>query len=104
MKKNTSYGILEQARQAGLAKPSAGMTVPEGYFADFAERMSSQLPERPEAECVQAPPAVADKSLWQKVRPYVYMAALIAGMLLMLLLFVMLGGDDRDGGGGLFTS
>ena len=63
MKKNTSYGILEQARQAGLAKPSAGMTVPEGYFADFAERMSSQLPERPEAECVQAPPAVADLSL-----------------------------------------
>ena len=97
MKKNTSYGILEQARQAGLAKPSAGMTVPEGYFADFAERMSSQLPERPEAECVQAPPAVADKSLWQKVRPYVYMAAMFAGIWLMLQMFAMLGGQNRIG-------
>ncbi len=97
MKKNTSYGILEQARQAGSAKPSAGMTVPEGYFADFAERMSSQLPERPEAECVQAPPAVADKSLWQKVRPYVYMAAMFAGIWLMLQMFAMLGGQNRIG-------
>lgn len=97
MKKNTSYGILEQARQAGLAKPSAGMTVPEGYFADFAERMSAQLPERPEAECVQAPPTVADKSLWQKVRPYVYMAAMFAGIWLMLQMFAMLGGQNRIG-------
>ena len=25
---------------------SDGMTVPDGYFADFAERMAGQLPQR----------------------------------------------------------
>ena len=57
---------------------SDGMTVPDGYFADFAERMAGQLPQRPElaAMNVVAPPA----SLWGKLRPYVSMAAMFAGV------------------------
>ncbi len=51
-----------------------GMTVPEGYFADFAARMEAAIPERRVAE----PPVV--RSTWQKIRPYVYMAAMFAGI------------------------
>ncbi len=57
-----------------------GMKVPENYFADFAEKMVEQLPERelPVAEPV---------TLWMRVRPWVYMAAMFAGIWLMMKMF-----------------
>ncbi len=60
---------------------SDGMTVPPGYFADFAARMEAQIPER----TVVAPPAV--RSTWQRIRPYVYMAAMFAGIWCMMKMF-----------------
>lgn len=70
-----------------------GMTVPEGYFADFAQRMASQLPE-PE---MPAAPAVR-RTLWQQMRPYVYLAAMFAGIWCMLQMFDMIGsGAGRAG-------
>lgn len=85
--------ILEQARKRGLATPSAGMTVPEGYFASFAERMSSQLPERPEIE--QEAKIVVPKTTWEKVRTYVYMAAMFAGIWLMLQMVTLIVGQSN---------
>ena len=52
--------ILEKARKEGLATPSAGMKVPDGYFASFAENMAAMLPERPELS--QAPVAGAPRT------------------------------------------
>ncbi len=73
----------------GLPK-SDGMTVPEGYFADFAARMASSLPENDlERQAAQEPRTVR-KSLWLSVRPYVYMAAMFAGVWCMLKMFTML--------------
>ncbi len=63
-----------------------GMTVPEGYFADFKTRMEAALPDRPELTA----PAVMPRSTWQRVRPYVYMAAMFAGIWCMLKMFTML--------------
>ncbi len=83
--------ILEQARRAGLARPSAGLGVPDGYFESFADHMASILPER-EAEKA---PEVVKRGLWATVRPYVYMAAMFAGIWLMLHMFTMLSGDGR---------
>ncbi len=83
MAKNNE-NILDKARTAGLARPEAGMRVPEGYFEAFAERMSSVLPPRPELEESEA---VAPKGLWATVRPYVYMAAMFAGVWCMLHVF-----------------
>ncbi|MDE6278199.1 MAG: hypothetical protein K2M06_08850 [Muribaculaceae bacterium] len=81
MKQNTD--ILEKIRSA-----NGGMTVPEGYFADFNRRMAASLPERPELEHPAAPAVdFPRRSLWQRVRPYVYMAAMFAGIWLMLQLF-----------------
>lgn len=64
-----------------------GMTVPDGYFADFKCKMAASLPERPE---LTAPVQFIPRSRWQRVRPYVYMAAMFAGIWCMLKLFTML--------------
>lgn len=82
--------ILERARAAGLATPAAGRDVPQGYFDKLAARIEASLPERPElaAEPEEAP----NRSLWSKVRPYVYMAAMFAGVWCMLQVFHSLTG------------
>lgn len=64
-----------------------GMTVPEGYFADFARRMEASLPDRPELSAVVP---VVPRTWWQRIRPYAYMAAMFAGVWCMLKMFAML--------------
>ncbi|MBO7317914.1 MAG: hypothetical protein J6U43_04240 [Bacteroidales bacterium] len=73
MKKNED--ILQQVGR------KTGYKVPEGYFENFAARMTEQLPERelPKPEIV---------TTWQKLRPYIYLAAMFAGIWLMLQVFV----------------
>ncbi len=58
-----------------------GMTVPEGFFEDFAMRMEQELPYRSDAEKVEVMPR---RTVWERVRPYVYMAAMFAGIWCML--------------------
>ena len=89
----TNDNILEQLRQSGLAKPSAGYKVPEGYFESFSQRMEQILPERPEITREQQPEV--DRTFWQKIRPYVYMAAMFAGIWLMLNMFTLFGGKGN---------
>ena len=66
-----------------------GLTVPEGYFAAFAEKMENALPQRNEAE---APEAVIlpTPTLWTRIRPYTYLAAMFAGVWCMLKMFSMM--------------
>lgn len=64
-----------------------GLTVPEGYFDDFKRRMSSALPERPE---LKADVSTAKFTPWQRIRTYVYMAAMFGGIWCMLKLFTMI--------------
>lgn len=71
-----------------------GMTVPDGFFESFAERMASELPSRPEAE--MSPVASRHKTLWGGIRPYVYMAAMFAGIWCMLKMFTMMNPGDVD--------
>ena len=89
-----SSDILDKAKAQGLATPSAGMKAPEGYFADFAARMCASLPERPEIEHPETI-STAPRTTWEKVRPYVYMAAMFAGIWLMLQVFTIAGGSHR---------
>lgn len=70
-----------------------GMTVPEGFFEDFAAKMEAMLPERPEAE---QPRRIEHRTMWQRVRPYVYMAAMFAGIWCMLKMFTMMGPGNID--------
>lgn len=72
-----------------------GMTVPDGYFADFQHRMEAMLPYNEEAEAPRK--VVAPRSFWGRVRPFVYMAAMFAGVWCMVKMFSMLspaGGMD----------
>lgn len=69
------------------------MTVPEGFFEDFAAKMEAMLPERPEAE---QPRRIEHRTTWQRVCPYVYMAAMFAGIWCMLKMFTMMGPGNID--------
>ncbi len=71
---------------------SNGMTVPDGYFEDFTRRMMQQLPDR-ERETESERPR---RKLWLTLRPYVYMAAMFAGIYLMLNIFTLTTGLRGD--------
>lgn len=64
-------------------KRKSGFQVPEGYFENFTERMMAQLPEKEEE--------VYTPTLWQRIRPWTYMAAMFMGISLMVRLFTGLG-------------
>ena len=73
----------------GRINRNDGTTVPEGYFADFAARITASLPARPELEdannIVEMP-----RTTWQKIRTYAYMAAMFAGVWCMLKMFSLM--------------
>lgn len=73
--------ILQQQKQT-----NAGMNVPEGYFDDFNKRMAAALPvqdwEQPDHEANILP-----RTRWQKIRPYVYLAAMFMGIWCMMNMF-----------------
>lgn len=58
-----------------------GMKVPEGYFDDFTRAMMESLPAYPEK------PKAAKLTMWQRIKPYVYMAAMFAGIWCMMKVF-----------------
>lgn len=67
-----------------------GMTVPEGYFADFAARMTASLPVTEYEQSASKPVFEPKRTLWHRIRPYAYMAAMFAGVWCMLKMFTMI--------------
>jgi len=63
--------------EIGKANP---FKVPAGYFESFSHNIMSQLPEKEKKN-----PQVLN--LWERVRPWVYMAAMVAGVTLMFNVF-----------------
>ncbi|MDE6325978.1 MAG: hypothetical protein K2M02_07385 [Duncaniella sp.] len=57
-----------------------GTTVPDGYFDDFATRMIASLPQQE----WEREPVVLHRSVWQKIRPYIYLAAMFMGVWCMM--------------------
>lgn len=53
--------------------------VPEGYFEQFADSLMERLPRQEAALFVPKEP-----TLWDKVKPWVYMAAMFAGAALII--------------------
>ena len=68
----------------------SGMIVPDGYFDKFVANLSNSLPEVEYAE--PEPP----RSLWHRIRPYAYMAAMFAGIWCMMKMFGFLSGPAPD--------
>lgn len=61
-----------------------GMTVPAGYFDNLCRDMEKRLPRREE---IESPLPAFKPTMWTRMRPYVYMAAMFCGIWLMLNLF-----------------
>lgn len=57
------------------------MKVPEGYFESVYIEIQNKLPEYPQV------PKFVEMTMWQKVKPYVYLAAMFAGIWLMMKTF-----------------
>ncbi len=58
----------------------SGFNVPENYFDDFASKMESILPQH------EVIPEVKPTT-WNRIRPYVYMTAMFAGIWCMMWIF-----------------
>lgn len=58
-----------------------GLKVPEGFFETRFKEICDNLPEYP------ASPVEERLSTWHRVRPYLYMAAMFAGIWLMMQMF-----------------
>jgi hypothetical protein len=64
-------------------KPENPFKVPEGYFEGLTNQVMVQLPER-------AGESLKAASVWKRMEPWVYMAAMFIGIALMIRLFVSL--------------
>ena len=58
-----------------------GFKVPENYFEDFNKRMAEMLPD------VEITPVDIKPTMWQRLKPLAYMAAMFAGVWLMMSVF-----------------
>lgn len=67
----------------------AGFKVPENYFDDFAAKMEKMLLEH------EVIPEVKP-SKWNRIRPYIYMTAMFAGIWCMMWIFNDLAGNHGD--------
>ncbi len=62
----------------------AGFKVPDGFFEATYARISAELPERPVVKQVPL-------TRWQRLKPYVYLAAMFAGIWCTLKMVTMMG-------------
>ena len=59
----------------------SGFKVPENFFEDFNKRMTEMLPD------VEITPVDVKPTMWQRLKPLVYMAAMFAGVWCMMQVF-----------------
>ena len=57
-------------------------TVPENYFENFTQELMDKLPAKEAILQTEAP------TLWQRVKPWLYMAAMFCGIMLSVRIFV----------------
>ena len=66
-------------RKAGTSNP---FRVPNHYFEDFTQELMSKLPEK------ESMPLMPEPTLWQRVKPWIYMTAMFCGIMLSVRVFV----------------
>ena len=72
-------------RKAGTRNP---FKVPEGYFEGFTQELMDHLPEK------EMIPEMQEPTLWQRVKPWIYMTAMFCGIMLSVRVFV--GNPQKD--------
>lgn len=66
-------------KKAGTDNP---FSVPDHYFEDFIRNLMAKLPEK------EPLPLPEEPTLWQRVKPWIYMAAMFCGIMLSVRVFV----------------
>ena len=66
-----------------------GFRVPDGYFDDLNKKIMASLPP------YKVAPVMPVMSRWQRVKPYVYLAAMFAGIWVMMKVFHNVSGGGR---------
>ena len=66
-------------KKAGTDNP---FSVPNHYFEDFSRNLMAKLPEK------EPLPLPEEPTLWQRVKPWIYMAAMFCGIMLSVRVFV----------------
>ena len=56
--------------------------VPDHYFEEVTQEIMSKLPEK------EPMPMMAEPTLWERVKPWVYMTAMFCGIMLSVRIFV----------------
>lgn len=72
-------------RKVGTGNP---FRVPDHYFEDFTQELMDKLPEK------EPMPSMPEISLWQRVKPWIYMTAMFCGIMLSVRIFV--GEPNKD--------
>ena len=72
-------------RKVGTGNP---FRVPDHYFEDFTQELMNKLPEK---EPMTSMPEI---TLWQRVKPWIYMTAMFCGIMLSVKIFV--GNPSKD--------
>ena len=67
----------------------SGFKVPENYFDDFNKHMSAMLPD------VEITPVDVKPTMWQRVKPLAYLAAMFAGVWCMMSVFSHFNGSGN---------
>lgn len=62
-------------KELGMENP---FRVPEDYFEGFTSQLMSRLPEKEKSDVFRTP------TTWEKIRPWVYMAAMFVGAALII--------------------
>ena len=66
-------------RKVGIKSP---FRAPDGYFEEFAQDLMSKLPEK------EYLPITDEPTLWQRIKPWLYMTAMFCGLMLSAKIFV----------------
>ena len=79
----SQIGVMKQEDSTILNKygKDPGFKVPENYFEDFNQRMTQMLPD------VEITPIDVKPTMWQRIKPLAYMAAMFAGVWCMMSVF-----------------
>lgn len=59
----------------------SGFKVPENYFDDFNKKMAAMLPD------IEITPVDIKPTMWQRIKPLAYLAAMFAGVWCMMTVF-----------------
>lgn len=73
--------MRQEDQLKGKYGTDTGFSVPEGYFDELRVQVMQKLPPYPDS------PKYVELSLWQRLKPYVYLAAMFAGIWLMMNVF-----------------